>query len=57
LRVIQNIGPATPGSLGDPAVWQGPIWAFTQLALALGFAWLLHRNLEQRRFALERPTG
>jgi ABC-type transport system involved in multi-copper enzyme maturation permease subunit len=57
LRAIQMAGPATPGSLGDPAIWRGPIWAMSQLALAVGFAWLLHRNLEQRRFALERPTG
>jgi len=32
----------------------GPIWALIQIAMAVGFGYLLHRDLEQRRFALER---
>jgi len=56
LRLLQFTGPGPTGGSYTTSL-QGPIWAVTQLALALGFAWLLHRNLEQRRFALERPTG
>jgi len=32
----------------------GPFWALIQIAVAIGFGHLLHRDLEQRRFALER---
>ncbi len=55
LRLMQSGGTAPSGDYGDNL--QGPIWAFVQLALALGFAWSLHKNLDQRRFALERPAG
>jgi ABC-type Na+ efflux pump permease subunit len=57
MRLIQFAGLAPTGSATNADILQGPIWGFTQLALALGFAWLLHRNLDQRRFALERPAG
>ncbi len=44
--------------LGFPAVnlvrTVVPIWALLQIVLAIGFGHLLHRDLEQRRFALER---
>jgi ABC-type transport system involved in multi-copper enzyme maturation permease subunit len=47
--------------LGFPAAYLPPsqtrigaIWALVQIILAIGFGHLLHRNLEQRRFALER---
>jgi ABC-type enterochelin transport system permease subunit len=47
--------------LGFPAAYLPPsqtgigaIWALLQIILAIGFGHLLHRNLEQRRFALER---
>jgi hypothetical protein len=36
---------------------QGPIWGSVHVVLAIGFAGLLHRNLEQRRFALERKPA
>ena len=42
------------GNLARTQAAIGPIWALLQLGLALGFGHLLHRNLEQRRFALER---
>jgi len=45
------------GFPGNPARTHsaiGPIWALIQIALAMGFGHLLHRDLEQRRFALER---
>ena len=32
----------------------GPVWALLQIVLATGFGHLLHRDLEQRQFALER---
>jgi ABC-type transport system involved in multi-copper enzyme maturation permease subunit len=56
LQLLQFAGPAPNGG-NYATTLKESIWAFTQLALGLGFAWLLHRNLEQRRFALERPAG
>jgi len=38
------------------AGFQVLVWALIQIGLGLVFAWLLHRNLEQRRFALERKS-
>jgi ABC-type transport system involved in multi-copper enzyme maturation permease subunit len=42
------------GNLARTQTAVGPIWALLQIMLAIGFGHLLHRNLEQRRFALER---
>ena len=45
------------GVPGKPAWTQmdvGPFWSLLQIGLAMGFGHLLHRDLEQRRFALER---
>jgi len=43
------------GNLAGAQTRAGPLWALLQITLAIGFGYLLHRNLEQRRFALERP--
>jgi len=50
-------GPVPNGLLTHATSLHSVFWAVTQTALALGFIVLLHRNLVQRRFALERPTG
>jgi hypothetical protein len=42
------------GSFARSQTGVGPTWALLQVILALGFGHLLHRNLEQRRFALDR---
>jgi ABC-type transport system involved in multi-copper enzyme maturation permease subunit len=59
IGVIQNVllwqlGIPAQSQTDDSAGLRNLVWALIQIALAIGFAWRLHRNLEQRRFALER---
>lgn len=56
LRLRQMGGPSPVGADSAGGL-EGPVWGLTQLAMALAFAWLLHHNLNQRRFALERRGG